>query len=269
LRAPLTLGAGLAAVGLALGLYVWGIPTLAAATAHLVPTAWETRLGDEIYRRLVRPEDRCGDPERQRAIDAIVARLTEAGGTGAYRLQVTVVDWPQFNALALPGGQIVVMRGLLDRTDSAEMLAGVLAHEAQHILRRHTTRAVIQHASTALMVAAIAGDVSGLAAFALEGARAVAALSYSRQAEAEADAEGLRMLLRARIDPTPMIAFFDRVVREEDLEEPNEGLRRYLTTHPANRERVARLRSLAAGAPAGARLLAGADWAEIKRICGG
>jgi predicted Zn-dependent protease len=162
----------------------------------------------------------------------------------------------------------VLLRGLLDRTESPEMLAGVLAHEIQHIVRRHTTRALIQHASTGLMVAAVAGDVSGLVAFALEGARVVGALNYTRHAEEEADTEGMRMLIRAQINPAGMIGFFDRVARTKDAGE-TEGIWRYLTTHPSSTQRVANLKMLAVNAPIGPPLLAGRDWKDVKRICGG
>jgi hypothetical protein len=117
-RRLLTLGAGVAAVGLAAGLYLWGIPALALVATPLVPPAWEARLGDEIYTRLVSSEDRCADPERQRLIETILARLTGNGGAGPYHLRLTVVDWPQVNAFALPGGHILLLRGLLDSTDS-------------------------------------------------------------------------------------------------------------------------------------------------------
>jgi predicted Zn-dependent protease len=268
-RGALTLVAGLAAIGLAAGFYLWGVPAMAGIATHLAPVTWETRLGDEVFARMARPESRCVDPGRQEAIDGIVERLTAARGTGPYRVRVTVVDWAEVNALALPGGNVVIMRGLLDRTDSAEMLAGVLAHEIQHVLLRHTTRAVIQHASTGLIVAAVAGDMSGLATFAFEGARVVAALGYSRQAEEEADTEGLRMLLEAGIDPAGMIAFFDRVLganRQAD----SDRIWRYLSTHPAIGERVERLRALARTAPPPAeRRLVERDWADVKRICAG
>ena len=251
------------------GLYLWGIPALALVATPLVPASWEARLGDEILKNFVKPEDRCADPERQQILEGIVARLAADGAAEPYQLRLTVVDWAQVNAFALPGGHIVLLRGLLDRTESPEMLAGVLAHEIQHILRRHTTRALIQHASTGLMVAAVAGDVSGLVAFALEGARVVGALNYTRNAEEEADAEGMRMLIRAQIDPAGMIGFFDRVVRKKDAEETEGGVLRYLTTHPSNTQRVTNLKMLAVNAPIGPPLLAGRDWKDVKRICGG
>lgn len=267
LRVPLTLGAGLAAIALAGALYRWAIPALAGVAAWFVPLALEVRIGEEVFAQFARPESHCTDTERQRMIDTILARLTEKGGAGPYRLRVTIVDAREVNAFALPGGRIIVLRGLLDVTDSPEMLAGVLAHEAQHVLRRHTTRAIIQHASTGLMVAAIAGDVSGLVAFALEGARVVGALGYSRRAEEEADVEGMRMLLEARIDPAGLITFFERVARQHASPAPH-GVWRYLSTHPAGDDRVETLRALArrAAAPP-VRLLPDNDWKDVKRIC--
>jgi Zn-dependent protease with chaperone function len=268
-RGVLTLAAGVAALGLAGGLYAWGIPVMAGIATHLVPVTWETRLGDEVFTRVARPESRCTDAKRQQAIDGIVARLTAAQGTAPYHVRVTVVDWAEVNALALPGGHIIILRGLLDRTDSPEMLAGVLAHEVQHVLKRHTTRAIIQHASTGLMVTAVAGDVSGMVTFALEGARVVAALGYSRRAEEEADVEGFHMLQQAGIDPAGMIAFFERVLgADRDAESPETW--QYLSTHPTTRSRIDRLRSLQASAPPfRPRRLGIRDWADVKRICAG
>jgi predicted Zn-dependent protease len=270
-RATLTLAAALGAVGLAAGVYLWAIPAVAGAATHLVPVAWEVWLGDEIFARLFAPEDRCVDPQHQQTIDAIAGRLTTAGAAGPYQLRVTVIDRPEVNALAFPGGRVVLLRGLLDATDSPAMLAGVLAHEIQHVIRRHSTRAIIQYASTGLLIAAISGDLSGMVTLALEGARVVAALGYTRQAEAEADAEGVRMLLAAGIDPTAMVAFYERVLRPLDASESG-GLWRYFRTHPSVDDRSAALRAhirAAAGPGPYAALLPDVAWREVKRICGG
>src|SRR5260370_1392343 len=125
-----------------------------------------------------------------------------------YTFRVYIVDVPVFNAFAAPGGTGVVFRGLLERTDSPEQLAGVLAHELQHVVQRHSTRAIVQHTSSGLLIAALTGDVTGPLAYGLEAARVLGQLRYSRDAEEEADTEGLKMLLAARVDPAGMIAFF-------------------------------------------------------------
>ncbi len=265
-RAVLTLAAAVAAIGIGAVLYRWGVPAAAGAAARFVPVAWEVKLGDEVFARLFAPERRCEDPDRQRSIDAIVARLTAGGAGGPYRVRAAVVDVPGVNALAFPGGRVVLLRSLLEATDSPEMLAGVLAHEIQHIVRRHTTRAILQHASAGLMVAAVAGDVSGIVTLALEG---TAALGYSRQAEEEADEHGLRMLLAARIDPAPTVRFFEKILEPLDRA-GSRGVWRYVRTHPVAAERVSALRALArTPADSPVALLADADWADVKRICGG
>jgi predicted Zn-dependent protease len=167
------------------------------------------------------------------------------------------------NALAAPGGAIVLYRGLLERTASAEELAGVLAHEVQHILHRHGTRMVVQRASTGLLMTAVAGDVSGLMAFGLETARTLGDLRHSRQNEEEADLDGLRMLLAAQIDPRGMLEFFRKIAGREGA-----ALPRYLSSHPPSADRVERLEMLAATAAPSAPLLADHDWSDVRKMCG-
>lgn len=176
-----------------------------------------------------------------------------------------VVNDPIVNALAAPGGYILVFRGLLERTRSPEELAGVLAHEFQHILKRHATRALLQNVSSGLLVAALMGDASGVMAFGLESAQTLGTLRYSRQNEEEADTEGMRLLIQAGIDPAGMIAFFE-VLQRGDRRGPT--ISQYLSTHPQTQERLERLRSLAAQSQVKpVELLPDYDWRDIRNIC--
>src|SRR3990172_9285847 len=117
--------------------------------------------------------------------------------------------------MAVPGGHIVVFRGLLKRARIPEEFAGVLAHEVQHVLQRHVMRALLQHASTGLLVVALTGDVSGAMAYGLEAALTLGTLQYSRVAEEEADREGIRMLLAARGEPGGVVTFLGGPERKE------------------------------------------------------
>jgi beta-barrel assembly-enhancing protease len=266
LRVGLTFGALLSAIALAVGIYYVGIPAFARVAAAHVPVSWEEKLGSAIVDHFAPPNRRCEDAPRQARLESIVARLT-AKRPPPYAVRLTVVNSPIVNALAAPGGHILVFRGLLERTETAEELAGVLAHEIAHVEHRHVTRAIFQQASTGVLMAALAGDISGVVAFGLEGARTLGDLQMSRAAEIEADQEGMRRIQEARVDPAGTITFFEKLAKRE--REHNDSLARYLRTHPTTMERIASLRALAAMAPGPPeRLLPDDDWNAVKSLCG-
>lgn len=265
MRVTLTALAALAVIAITTALYLWGIPALASLVAARVPVSWEERLGQAVVEHMAPPKKQCLDSTRARVIGDISTALTAPLPRQPYTFRVMVVDDPTVNALAAPGGYIVIFRGLLERTRTAEELAGVLAHEFQHVLRRDATRALLQHASSGLLLAALTGDAGGAMVYGLEAARTLGALKYSRQNEEEADAEGMRMLIRAGIDPAGMIAFFETLERGN---EKSPAVLKYLSTHPQTKDRIERLKSLAAQAPAGAvKLLPDYDWRDIRKIC--
>jgi predicted Zn-dependent protease len=265
-RLGLTVLAAMGSVGLAVALYVWGIPALATALAAHVPVSWEVALGDAVVAELAPPERRCLDPARQARIDTITATLVKTLPEARYPIRVTVVNLPVVNALATPGGSLVVFRGLLDRTESAEELAGVLAHEIQHVMHRHATKAILRQAGAGVLVAALVGDVSAVVAFGIQSARALGDLRYGRQAELEADRDGMRMLHAAAVDPGGMVSFFQGMQREEGAQR---SAARYLSTHPAAVDRVQALTALAAARTRPpVKLLPGVDWDDVKKICG-
>jgi beta-barrel assembly-enhancing protease len=232
-------------VAATVAIYLWGIPLLAGLVTPYVPVAWEEALGRSAMTYLAPPPQRCGDPALGAAMDAVVARLLSAGPPSPYTMRVYVVNRPVVNALAAPGGHVVIFHGLLERTGTPEELAGVMAHELQHVLRRHTTRAVIQDVGTGLLLMALTGDVTGPLAYGLQTARALGELRYSRRNEEDADVEGMRMLLAARVDPAGLITFFEKMEKEEGAQPK---ALTYLSSHPMPAERIARLKALAATA---------------------
>jgi predicted Zn-dependent protease len=264
-RVRLTILAAVAVVGVTGALYLWGIPALAVLVAPRVPVAWEERLGRSAVEYLAPKDLICTDPPREQALNAIVARLAATAPASPYTFHLIVVNQPQVNALAAPGGYIVLYRGLLERTRSPEELAGVLAHEMQHVTQRHTTQALIQHTSTGLLLAALTGDMTGPLAYGLQSARVLGQLQYSRRAEAQADAEGMKMLLAARIDPAGMSRFFETLAKAD--RQPA-MLLKYLSTHPSPLGRIERLKALAATAPGPpVPLLPDTDWGDVRNIC--
>ncbi|MGH7344167.1 MAG: M48 family metallopeptidase [Candidatus Rokuibacteriota bacterium] len=265
-RLLLTIGAAVSAVAIGAVLYVWGIPAAAGVLAARVPVSWEERLGQAAVEEITASKRRCVDREREDAIGAIVQRLLEPQPRAPYTFRVIVVDDLTVNAFAVPGGQVVLLRGLVERARTPEELAGVLAHELQHVLQRHATRLLLQHASTGLLLVAVSGDITGAMTYGIESARVLGTLSYSRHLESEADVEGLRMLLAADVDPRGMIAFFD-TMRAAERGAPSGT--RYLASHPLAGDRVETLQRLAAAHTKAFRpLLPGRDWADLRRVCG-
>jgi Zn-dependent protease with chaperone function len=252
------------ATGVTLGLYFWGIPALASYVTPHVPVAWEEQLGQSVIDSLAPAEKRCLDSARAQKLERILKILSSSAPQSPYSFRVMVVNYPAVNAFAAPGGTIVLFQGLLERTRSSEELAGVLAHEMQHILRRHATRALLQQLSMKFILAAATGDATGLA-YGLEGASALGMLRYNRQSEEEADREAVRMLLASGIDPRGLIIFFETLQREN---EKSLRLPSYLSTHPELKERVLRLKALTAGRwTAPARLLPEYDWKDMGGFC--
>ena len=252
------------AVGVTAGLYFWGIPTVASFLTPHIPVAWEEQLGQSVVETLAPAEKRCLNPARAQKLERILKMLISSASPSPYSFRVMVVNFPAVNAFAAPGGTIVIFHGLLERTRTAEELAGVLAHEMQHILRRHATRALLQQLSMKLILAAATGDATGLA-YGLEGASALGMLKYNRENEEEADREAVRMLIAAGIDPRGLPAFFETLQRED---QKSLKLPAYFSTHPELKERILRLKALTAGRwTAPARLFPDYDWKDMGGFC--
>jgi len=263
LRGRLALAGSAAVLAIVAVAYFWGIPLLAARVAARVPVEWEERLGRSLVAQLAPDGLRCDDPERQWAVQQIVDRLVAAGPPVPYTFRIAIVDDSMVNALAAPGGYIVVYRGLLQETQTPEELAGVLAHEIQHVVQRHGTQAVLEEVPLRLVVAAVTGD-AGRAGRALGVAATLGRLRYRRRDEAAADRAGMRMLQEARIAPDGMIRFFTRL-DEQSKDVP--ALVAYLSTHPRNAARIAALERLALENDAPVSALNRHQWGTLGAPC--
>jgi predicted Zn-dependent protease len=238
-------GAGLVVLPAAPVIYFWGLPAVAAATASFVPVSLEEQIGRAAADSLVAGRRPCNDPRTIQHLEQLVETLRQAGPSSPYRFRITVVDDPLVNAFAAPGGYLVVFRGLLEKTKSTEEVAGVLAHEMQHVLRRHTTRAIFRELALYALLAVVLGDASPL----LTGlAGTLGSLRLQREDELEADREAMHLLQSARIDPRGLIRFLESL---DDQPAPPT----YLSTHPPTPDRLRALERLAAAAHPGSTRL--------------
>jgi predicted Zn-dependent protease len=155
-----------------------------------------------------------------------------------YEVHIAQDDTP--NAFAIPGGIIVVHTGLITKTTRAEELAGVLAHEVQHVELRHSLRGVIKDMGLRGLWTIVTGDFGSSVAG--QAALELTSLQFSRDDEREADARGFDALVRAGIDPSGMPAFFNALGQIEKGLAPA-----FLSTHPSSDERDRALRDRLSG----------------------
>jgi Zn-dependent protease with chaperone function len=244
-----------------------GLPAVAGAIARELPLASEKRIGEEARRQVAGilshggPLRYCASGAGDAALYRIVNTLIAAQAP-RLPLEVYVLESPLVNAFALPGGTIVVLSGLIDFAEHPNEIAAVLAHEIGHSDRRHPVANAIQRSAGALMVGVLMGDVTGISTTVMLG-QAVVSAGYTREAEAEADAQMLTVMRVAGLTTAPAARFFTRLAQKEQAEAPS-GLLSLLSTHPASADRAARLRE---AAPQGRDVLGAADWNALKSIC--
>jgi predicted Zn-dependent protease len=216
-----------------------GAPLLLSGLARLVPVSLEERLGAAVTGGLASGKGLCDDPATERLIASLVKRLEESGPKTPYQFRVRVVKVPMVNAMAAPGGHIVLFSGLLDRMETPEQVAAVLAHEMQHVIQRHTVKSIIRAVGLQAVLSLVLGDPGVLG----EMAGNLGVLAFLRGDEQSADDAALEMLRRAGIPPGEMVRAFERLRQSEEGQESAQlGLGKYLSTHPPLEERIARVR---------------------------
>jgi Zn-dependent protease with chaperone function len=221
----------LAMVGLFVAVYFayqYVIPKAASAVAERIPREAEAALGEAtmpaLDRFMFRPTKT--DEATQRAIRAEFDHLAKV----AEMSDVVKLEFRHMapNALAIPGGTIVVTDGLLRLFKNDKRLVGaVIAHEIGHIYHRHSLKHLLAGSASALIVGAIAGDVSGVSALVTTAPVILSSLAYTRESEAEADQYAFDLLRKAGRSPIDFADSMRRLQLMEDcFELRNEDLTR-------------------------------------------
>jgi predicted Zn-dependent protease len=242
--------AGLAFVAMLIAAYVYGIPMFARFVADRFPASVVARLDSETLAALDRQvfASSAIPRERQDTLAAAFRALKKPHPASAqYDLVFRKSDAMGANAMALPGGTIVVTDGLVALARDDREILGVLAHEAGHVAGRHGLRGIVQDSLISMLLALVIGDVSALAAAA---SSSVLEASYSRNLEREADAYAIETLASNGI---PLMCLSD-MLRRLDSAAGASGMQsalRYLSTHPATDERI---RSTFSASRSGARV---------------
>jgi len=183
----------------------------------------------------------------QRSVEEYFATQNMSERLSGYQWEFNLVDDPQANAFALPGGKVVVFTGILPITENDPGLAVVLGHEIAHAVARHGNERMSQ-----ALLAQMGGVALGVAlsqkteqtqqlfmtAFGL-GTQIGVLLPYGRLQESEADHLGLIFMAMAGYDPTTAIAFWQRMEKQQKGSPPQ-----FLSTHPSSTTRIENIKAL-------------------------
>ncbi len=250
----------------------FGVPAIAGRLAPLVPAAIDRKLGDAVDiqvrgildTRSTGAAFECGKADAEKpgraALDRLVRRLETAAALPS-PLRSFVVRRPEANAMALPGGQVYVFRGLIAKADNADEVAGVIAHEIGHVAHRDGTKAVLQAGGLSFLFGMLLGDFVGGGAVVV-AARTVLQSSYSREAEAAADVYGAELMNKAGGNARALASMLAKI---GGATEPGMKI---LLDHPETKARIAAINKIA-GARATTPFLDAAEWTALKRICAG
>jgi len=226
-----------------------GLALAVTLTGCGVSTQQEIEMGGQYAQQINAQLPIINDPEANRYINLLgdsIARLTSRTDIPDWRF--FIVDSREVNAFAVPGGFIYVNRGLIERTQRMDQLAGVLGHEIGHVVRRHSIKQMQQAqganlgVTLACVLTRVCESQAGQAAIQVGGTALFA--KFSRSDETEADVEGINNVVRAGISPDGIPEMFEILLNER---RSNPGaVEGWFSTHPMEEDRIANTRAIIA-----------------------
>jgi predicted Zn-dependent protease len=222
----------------------------------------ELDLGRRYNQQILKENPRYADEKLQAYVQQVGERVAKSSHRSQLAYQFTVVDSPDINAFALPGGYIYIHRGLLAYLSSEAELAAVLGHEVGHVTARHSVQQQSQSTAWGLLGQAVAMGTGVGAAADVTGVVGNAFVrGYGRDMELEADGLGAQYLARSGYDPQAMIEVVKVLKNQEDFARdqaaergeapPAGGYHGLFDTHPDNDRRLQQVlgpaRALATG----------------------
>ncbi len=220
---------------------VWG----ARAAVVAVPFSVDEKIGETVTPSVVQEfGHQLKDGKVDAWFDQLVDRLAPHTTVPDAKFRLLLIDTDDVNAVALPGGTIMVFRGLIDAVETPEQLASVIGHEMTHVTNRHGLRRIAQSVGLIAAVEIMIGDVGGIVALGAEVFQHAALNSYSQGDEHEADLGGVRILHGAGIDPHAAAESLQAIPHLELHESVS-----WLVSHPNTTARVKAIEELIATLP--------------------
>jgi hypothetical protein len=264
--------AGSAVASLALIVFVL-VPLLAGQLAQLIPPEREQQLGDAVVDQLqtllsLAGDERPGLCDTTSGVEALERMTTRLNADPQlpYPLRVSVLDHGLVNAVALPGGRILIFRGLLEAASNPEEVAGILAHEVGHVVSHDPTREALRAAGTAGILGLLLGDVFG-ASIVVIATDAVVNASYQRDAETRADETAYALLANAELPSRPFADFFVKIKKKYG---DADGFMKLISSHPGLDGRAERAAAAdRIGDATYEPSLNDQEWVALRGICQG
>ena len=224
-----------------------GLPDLGDLSQSEMSPLQERQLGESIMRQIRTDPSYSDDPEVTDYLNSIGNKLVAASSQPQREFHFFLMQDPQINAFALPGGYIGINAGLLLLAQSESELAGVMAHEIGHVVQGHFARMLgAQKQSQLISLAALAvgilaaranSQVSQAAIIGSQAGYIQSSLNFTRGNELEADRVGFQIMEKSGFDPDAMATFFERLLHATRLFDS--AAPSYLRTHPLTTDRIA------------------------------
>jgi predicted Zn-dependent protease len=212
-----------------------------------IPLAWEKALADQVFKSKRTAEQL----EIEKKLLTMVEPLLAVDPVWKEKMTFHLSSSTDLNAYATIGGHIFINKGLVVQLQTEEQLLGVIAHEIQHVKKRHVSRSVAQALGLYGLIQLLVGDVTGIAAVFIDQGGALAQLQYSRELEEEADREALKELQQAKIRSLGLAEALEiifeqnkKVISQTAAGEIAEKLQKIelLSSHPETEKRIANLK---------------------------
>lgn len=209
----------------------------------------EIELGQRYSQEVLKQYPRYPDEKLQAYVQQVGERVARHGHRSQLQYRFTVIDSPDINAFAVPGGHIYIHRGLMAYLGSEAELAAVLGHEVGHVTARHSVRQQSQSTAWNILGQAVAvGTGVGVAGDLTNALGGAFVSGYGRDMELEADGLGAQYLARSGYDPQAMIEVVKVLKAQEDFARDqarakgqavsSSGYHGLFDTHPDNDTRL-------------------------------
>jgi len=197
----------------------------------------EAKIGDSMAQQMNKEFKMVTEVDANERVNRILKRIVKVCDRQELVYTIKIIDQDIVNALSLPGGYVYVYKGLMDKVENDDQLAGVIAHEVGHINARHSIKKMESlYGYTLLQILSLQTRDAGFAS-GVQAAFLSVFLAYSRDDEMEADRLSIKYTKKAGYNPEGMVAFLKKLKQLEEKEPTREYS--YWRTHPYISQRIA------------------------------